>query len=159
PFFDPSGPCHSILVEAQPGRRMDRFQDVRGPDEMITRLKEMVHDMAPWEDATVRDIALTDPMAWTTGAIVPTVRRPFALLPSGHVVMGVGDVVILNDPLAGQGAQCASKWAHFLTARIVERGVEPFDRAWMESAFEAFWEQDAKRITAFSNLILEPLEP
>jgi hypothetical protein len=87
------------------------------------------------------------------------VRKPVARLPSGRLALGLGDTVILNDPIAGQGSNCASKAAHLYTRRIVEHGSRPFDVDFMQSVFEEHWEQDGRWITAFSNLFLEPITP
>ena len=50
------------------------------------------------------------------------VRKPICKLPSGRLAFGVGDAVVTNDPLTGQGSNTACKAAkHYLT-RILDRG-------------------------------------
>lgn len=160
PFHDKTaGSCHSVLFEAKVGSRMDRFGEAKTGEEVLEIARRVVADLAPWELHRLSRAELTDPLAWAVGSITPVVRRPVARLPSGRVVTGVGDTLVLNDPIAAQGANHAAKAAHFLTGKIVERGDRPFDVAWMEAAFEEFWEREARYMTRFSNLFLEPLAP
>jgi 2-polyprenyl-6-methoxyphenol hydroxylase-like FAD-dependent oxidoreductase len=149
--------CYSLLFEAHRGGRMDRFGAAASGDEMIRIAREIIAELAPWEIETMREVALTDPMAWAKGALTPTIRRPVGRLPSGRFVMGLGDTVVLNDPIAGQGSNHAAKSTHLAIARIVERGKRPFDADWMEALFEEYWEKESKGITNLSNLLLEPV--
>ncbi|HTQ79535.1 MAG TPA: styrene monooxygenase/indole monooxygenase family protein [Thermoanaerobaculia bacterium] len=158
PFHDKTaGSSYSILFECRIGRGMDRFMGVQSGEEMIQVARQVIADFAPWELSHFANVEITDSKAWLKGAVTPEVRRPVGHLPSGRIVMGIGDSVVLNDPIAGQGSNCASKAAHFVTQRIVERERRPFDANWMETVFDDFWERDAKYITAFSNLLLEPI--
>jgi 2-polyprenyl-6-methoxyphenol hydroxylase-like FAD-dependent oxidoreductase len=158
PFHDRKvGTCYSILVEAKIGKGMDRFDHVKTGEEGLEVLRQILAEMAPWELEHFRDARLIDPQSWRKVLITPTVREPIGVLPSGRIVMGLADALVLNDPIAGQGANCASKAAHMVTERIVERGDKPFHAAWMHEVFEEFWETEAKFITAFSNMFLEPV--
>ncbi|HXU44735.1 MAG TPA: styrene monooxygenase/indole monooxygenase family protein [Thermoanaerobaculia bacterium] len=160
PFHDKTaGSCHSLLFEAKPGSRMDRFSAARTAEEMLGIARRVVADLAPWELHRLAHVEITDPLAWATGAITPVVRRPVAHLPSGRAVTGLGDALVLNDPIAAQGANHAAKAAHFMTGRILEHGDRPFDAAWMAAGFEEFWQREARFMTRFSNLFLEPLGP
>jgi 2-polyprenyl-6-methoxyphenol hydroxylase-like FAD-dependent oxidoreductase len=160
PFHDrTAGSAYAILFENRIGRGMDRFGAAQDGEEMLAIARQLVAEFAPWERGRLDGARLTDPLAWQKGAITPTVRRPVGHLPSGRLVMGLGDTLILNDPIAGQGANCAAKAAHLVTQRIAERGPQPFDAEWMETVFDEFWAADGKYITAFSNLFLEPLTP
>jgi 2-polyprenyl-6-methoxyphenol hydroxylase-like FAD-dependent oxidoreductase len=73
-------------------------------------------------------------------------------------VLGVGDTVILNDPIGGQGANNATKFAHLLIERIVERGDHPLDPAWMASVFNEFWDY-SQYVNGFNTGLLQPLAP
>ena len=150
---------YSILFECKAGRGLDRFSAAETGEDMLKVAKELIAQWAPWEEEHLRDAELIDPLAWGKGAVNPVVRKPVATLPSGRLAFGLGDTVILNDPIAGQGSNCASKAAHLYTRRIVEHGRRPFDADWMRSVFEEHWEQDGRWITAFSNLFLEPIPP
>ncbi len=160
PFHDKSvGSCYSLVFEAKAGSRFDRFGAVRTGDEMIAAARQVVAEVAPWELHRLDRIELTDPLAWAVGAITPTVRKPVGRLPSGRIALGLGDALVLNDPIAAQGANHAAKAAHALEGQIVERGDRPFDAAWMSASFEDFWRREARFQTRFSNLFLEPIAP
>jgi flavin reductase (DIM6/NTAB) family NADH-FMN oxidoreductase RutF/2-polyprenyl-6-methoxyphenol hydroxylase-like FAD-dependent oxidoreductase len=160
PFLDKGRVrCRSVLFEARRGAGFDRFHDARDGEEALEAARSVIAEFCPWESATIADAQLPEPKAWARGGLTPVVRRPIGHLPSGRVVMAVGDTAILNDPLAGQGANCASKMAHFVTERIVDRGDRPFDADWMEECFEDFWDREGRYITGFTNTLLEPLGP
>jgi hypothetical protein len=72
--------------------------------------------------------------------------------------MGGGDVVILNDPLTGQGANNASKHAAIVLRSILERGDRPFDADWMRATFERHWAK-GQHVSRFTNMMLNPQEP
>jgi hypothetical protein len=57
----------------------------------------------------------------------PTVRRPLCRLPSGSTILGMADVVVLNDPITGQGSNTASKAAQIYMNRILAHGTGRFD--------------------------------
>jgi hypothetical protein len=92
------------------------------------------------------------------GRYTPIVRQPTFILPSGKAVLGIGDTVVLNDPIAGQGANNACKAAHLYMNRILERGAESFDQAWMCETFETYWKTVGKWATKWSHLMLMPPE-
>ena len=158
PFHDKSGvSCHSLVFEAKAGLRMDRFDTAKSGEDVISIARRIVADLAPWELHRLANVELTDPLAWAIGAITPVVRRPVAHLPSGRIAVGLGDALVLNDPIAAQGANHAAKAAHFMTEQVVEHGDRPFDAAWMETAFDDFWHREAHCMARFSNLFLEPI--
>ncbi len=160
PFHDKTaGPSWSLVFEAKAGSRFDHFGAARSGEDMIAAARRVVADVAPWELHRLANIRLTDPLAWAVGAITPTVRKPVAHLPSGRIALGLGDTVVLNDPIAAQGANHASKAAHSLCADIVARGDRPFDAAWMAASFEGFWQREARFMTRFSKLFLDPIAP
>ncbi|HEX2642495.1 MAG TPA: styrene monooxygenase/indole monooxygenase family protein [Thermoanaerobaculia bacterium] len=159
PFHDRRvGTCYSLLIEAQMGKGMDRFDGVEDGEDAVEVARQILADIAPWELEHFRDVKLID-RGFRKAMITPIVREPVGTLPSGRIVMGIGDAIVLNDPIAGQGANCASKAAHFMTQRVLEREDRRFDAPWMQQSFDDFWERDAKFITAFSNMFLEPVTP
>lgn len=125
--------------EAIPSGPLDRFTPGMRPDAQLALSKEVFRDLVPWEYEALRDATLVDDRACLWGAILPVVRKPAGVLPSGAVVMGIADTVNLQDPIAAQGANNAAKTARLVRDRIVERGDRPFDAAWMESVFEEAW--------------------
>lgn len=148
--------CRSFLFEARPGGPMDRFGNAADGQEMLAIARQVLREYAPDDAAHLEDAKLTDSNAWLKGAFTPTVRKPVGTLPSGRVVMGVGDTVCLNDPIAGQGANNASRVAEHLLQAISDANGEGLDAEWIQSTFDAFWESSASYTSAFSNLLLEP---
>jgi flavin-dependent dehydrogenase len=63
------------------------------------------------------------------------VRKPVARLPSGALILGMADAVVLNDPITGQGSNNAAKAARIYLKRILDNGNKPFDAAWMQQTF------------------------
>ncbi len=88
-------------------------------------------------------------------AASPTVRNTVEELPSGALVLGLADTVVLNDPITGQGSNNASKAAASYRATIREYADGPFDRAFMERAFERYWDE-AQYVTGWTNALLAP---
>ncbi|WP_043619200.1 styrene monooxygenase/indole monooxygenase family protein [Nonomuraea candida] len=158
PGLTHTGPCEIMVFEGVPGGPMDCWGDVRTPAEHLARGRRVLETFFPWEAERCAGIELTDDNAVLTGRFAPTVRRPVAVLPSGAPVLGVADVVVLNDPITGQGSNNAAKCAATYLRAIVERGARPFDADWMRRTFELYWEQ-ARHVTSWTNALLAPAEP
>lgn len=150
--------AHLVLIEAVPGGPFDIARTVTSGEEALAVVKLILRQVLPTHPYLFDDATLTDAKAWLRGAITPVVRRPVGWLPSGAAVLGLGDTVILNDPIGGQGANSATKFAHLLMERIVERGDHPFDAAWMEAVFEEFWEY-SQYVNGFNTGLLQPPAP
>lgn len=159
PALTTTGECDIMVFEGLPGGPMDCWSDVKTPSEHLRRSKEVLERFFPWEAARCRRIELTDSNGTLAGRFPPVVRKPVAALPSGRLVLGIADVVMLNDPLTGQGSNNATKFARHYLDRIVMRGSAPFDRAWMESTFESYWEARGRLTVEWSNRMLLPPSP
>ena len=158
PFYDKNeNPCHGLAFEAYPGGAMDRFSQVQNGREFLEIGKKIIQQFKPWEYEVFEDMELSDENGWLCGAITPIVRRPVGHLPSGAIVMGIADTVILNDPLALQGANNANKMAHLVAQKIIERGDSEFDSEWMQAVFDEFWEYVQYSI-ALTDCLLAPPE-
>ena len=83
---------------------------------------------------------LTDAKGILAGAFAPTIRKPVMTLPSGKLVFGLGDAVVVNDPVTGQGSNNATKAAKVYLDAILAHGDAPYTRAWMEQTFERYWD-------------------
>jgi 2-polyprenyl-6-methoxyphenol hydroxylase-like FAD-dependent oxidoreductase len=153
------GPVYCLLFEAVPGGDMDRFTGASNGPDLMQRARGIVHDYSPWIADRMKNARVVDESSWLTGAFTPTVRKPVGTLPSGRQLMGLGDAVILNDPIAGQGLNCAAKMSHHVGTAILARGREPFTPEWMHETFESFWHSNAQYITGFTNMLLQPPPP
>ncbi|GAB2640951.1 hypothetical protein GCM10027169_06270 [Gordonia jinhuaensis] len=155
PALTVTGPCEIMVMEGVPGGPMDCWSDVTSPSEHLDRAKWVVDTFTPWESARTRAAELTDSNGVLAGRFAPTIRHPVATLPSGAAVLGMGDVVVLNDPITGQGSNNASKCAASYLASILEHGEAPFDAAFMSETFERYWDY-AKYVVGWTNALLAP---
>lgn len=155
PALTTSGPCEIMVMEGIPGGPMDCWSDITGPDEHLARAKWVVDTFTPWESERSAGIELTDPNGTLAGRFTPAVRHPVATLPSGAPVLGMADVVVLNDPITGQGSNNASKCAASYLASILEHGDAPFDATFMQDTFERYWDY-AKYVVDWTNALLAP---
>lgn len=156
PGLTTTGSCDMGLLEAIPGGPMDHWDDIESPDQHLERFKEALEQYFPWEHGYVRDKELTDEMGVAVGRLTPAVRKPVGTLPSGTHVMGLGDVVMLNDPLTGQGSNHAAKAAAHYLAYILEREMKPFDQAWMGQLFDTFLDVTGAGTARYANAMLDP---
>jgi styrene monooxygenase A-like protein len=155
PALTTTGECEIMVLEGIPGGPMDCWADVTTPEEHLARSKWILETFFPWEAERCHDVELTDPNGILAGRFPPTVRDPVGTLPSGRPVFGMADVVVLNDPITGQGSNNAAKCAHGYLGAIRERGEGPFDAAWMTETFETYWHY-AQAVTAWTNALLTP---
>jgi len=153
-----SGPCEIMVFEGVPGGPMDCWGDVKTPEQHLRRSKEILQRFLPWEADRCHDIELTDDMGVLSGRFAPIVRKPICKLPSGKPILGMADVVVLNDPITGQGSNTACKAAKIYMNRILEQGNKPFDSAWMQQTFDAFWSY-AQWVAKWTNSLLTPPPP
>ena len=158
PALTTTGPCEIAVLEGIPGGPMDCWGDVQSPEQHLERTKSILETFIPWEAERCREVALTDDNGILTGRFPPTVRKPVGELPSGALVLGLADVVVLNDPITGQGSNNASKCAASYLASILEHGQKPYDRAFMEDTFETYWDF-ARYVAEWTNAILAPPPP
>ncbi|OPX08773.1 styrene monooxygenase/indole monooxygenase family protein, partial [Gordonia sp. i37] len=155
PALTTTGPCEIMVMEGIPGGPMDCWGDISSPAEHLERAKWVVDTFTPWESARSAHIELTDANGTLAGRFPPTIRHAVATLPSGAPVLGMADVVVLNDPITGQGSNNASKCASSYLASILEHGDAPFDAAFMSETFERYWDY-AKYVVDWTNALLSP---
>ncbi|HVV12973.1 styrene monooxygenase/indole monooxygenase family protein [Amycolatopsis sp.] len=155
PGYTLTGPSDILYLSAVPGGPLDQFRDRPQPEEQLARHKELFRKFAPWEYERFHDAQLTDRRGVLTGGYPPVVRHPVGELPSGMFVLGMADVVVANDPVTGQGANNAAKCAESYLDSILAHGDKPFDREWMQGAFDKYWEY-AQHVVKLTNTMLLP---
>lgn len=158
PSLTTTGECEIMVFEGVPGGPMDCWGDVTTPEEHLAKSKWILETFMPWEAERCRDVELTDPNGILAGRFPPTIRKPVGRLPSGRVVLGMADVVVLNDPITGQGSNNAAKCAAVYLERILGRDGGPYDAAWMQETFERYWEY-AQAVVTWTNALLTPPPP
>lgn len=157
PALTLSGDCHIMVFEGIPGGPLDRFQGL-GPQEHFDASIEFLREYLTWEAERAVDATLTDDQGVLAGRFPPTVRKPVMTLPSGRTVLGMADVVVLNDPITGQGSNNASRCAWEYYNSILERGDGTYDDAWKQDTFERYWAV-AEPVARWTNTLLAPPEP
>ncbi|MEU7769266.1 styrene monooxygenase/indole monooxygenase family protein [Nocardia sp. NPDC049190] len=155
PALTTTGPCEIMLLEGLPGGPMDCFRGVTDPQQHLEVTKRVVGEYFPWEAERCGDAQLTDDLGVLAGRFAPTVRRPVGMLPSGASVLGMADVVVLNDPLTGQGSNNASKCAASYLSSILEHADRPFDERFMSETFERYWDY-TRYVVDWTNTLLGP---
>ncbi|MDM0117379.1 FAD-binding oxidoreductase [Variovorax sp. J22R133] len=159
PALTTTGPCEIMVFEGIPGGPMDCWADVKTPEEHLAKSKWILDTFLPWEAERCKDIQLTDDNGILAGRFAPTVRRPVATLPSGRKILGMADVVVLNDPITGQGSNNAAKCADVYLKSIVEHGDKPADPHWMQHTFDRYWYGYSQWVTQWTNMLLMPPPP
>ena len=155
PGLTQHGSCEMMLFEALPGGPFDCWKDIRSPIQQIEKAIELLKKFIPWEAERCVNIELSDENATLIGSYTPEIRHPVYTLDSGKSVLGMADAVVLNDPIAGQGANNASKCAKIYMDRILSNEEYTFSNEWMNCTFDHFW-KDAQWSTTLSNLLLLP---
>lgn len=158
PSLTTTGPCEIMVLEGIPGGPMDCWAEVKTPEEHLEKSLWILRTFLPWEYERSKDCQLTDDNGILSGRFAPTVRHPVATLPSGRQVLGLGDAVCLNDPITGQGSNNASKAAAIYLRRILDHGDRPFDQAFMQGTFDAYWDY-ARWVVRWTNMMLQPPPP
>jgi hypothetical protein len=151
-----TGPCDVLLVEAIPGGIFDIFTDRPAPVEHLRRLRAMLLEHFPWEGELYRNAEPTDARASLIGAFPGTVRRPCAKVAPDTYVFGIGDVVVVNDPISGQGANNAAHASGMYLKAILDRGDAPFTPQWMQQTVDTFWAH-AQNSCILTQMMLEPM--
>lgn len=153
------GASWCVLWEAKPEGPLDRFAGALSGQDVVAVSRDLIRAYAPWDWDVASEIRYVegDEHAWLVGQVTPTVRKPFGRLPSGGLVMPLGDSAIAFDPVAGQGANNANRMAKFVADAVVAHGERPFDEVWMGAVADSWWELHARWAYTFTNLLLEPL--
>ena len=157
PALTLSGPCWTMCFEAIPGGPMDVF-GAASPDDLdawLSLCKDVLGRFMPWEAERCGRLGLTDAQGTLKGALTPVVRERVGRLRSGRLVLGIGDAVVLNDPLVGQGANNAAKGAAAVLGELVARGDAPYDEEWLRRAGDLYWDR-VRWSTRFTNMMLNP---
>lgn len=96
-----TGVCDIMVFAGIPGGPMDCWDDVSESEHHLACSLALLERIAPAEFERCANVVLTDTGGVLRGRITPQVRVPVAKLPSGRPVIGMGDAVVLLDPLTG----------------------------------------------------------
>ncbi|WP_428424373.1 styrene monooxygenase/indole monooxygenase family protein [Methylibium sp.] len=158
PGLTTSGPCEIMSFFGIPGGPLDCWADVKTPEQHLEKSLSILETYLPWGAERCRDAQLTDDNGILSGRLAPTVRKPVVRLPSGRFVLGMADVVVVNDPINGQGSNNAAKCAMSYLQSILELENRQPTPEWMQQAFERFWSY-AEYVVTWTSAMLRPPEP
>ena len=164
-FMIPMRMQHGIVagmtMESVPGGPMEALARMRYDDDPAAFDAlglDLLRRYAPtvYERVDHAAFGLTGPLDVLQGALTPTVRRPFCEVTPGRFVVAVGDAYVLNDPIAGQGANLGSRSAAIL-AEAICRDVA-FDEWFCRGVARDMWAA-AEPVTNFTNSFFSPPAP
>ncbi|MEE1757285.1 styrene monooxygenase/indole monooxygenase family protein [Streptomyces sp. SP18CS02] len=155
------GPVHGMVIEAIPGGPLEQMTYLHyneDPAGFERTLLKLLADYAPplRERIDESEFGLTRPLDLLQGGITPTVRKGWAELSGGRYALALGDAWIVNDPLAGQGANLGSRNAFDMAELIA--GGEQFDEAFCRRVESELWKV-AGPVVAWSNMNVGPPQP
>jgi Styrene monooxygenase A putative substrate binding domain len=152
------GPIHGMVIEALPGGPLEPLSYLdynKAPAEFERHLLKLLAEHAPplRERIDAAEFGLARPIDLLQGGITPTVRTGWARLSGDRYALALGDAWVLNDPIAGQGANLGSACA-FALAELISAGV-PFDEQFCRRAERELWRL-AEPVVSWSNAALGP---
>jgi hypothetical protein len=161
PLFSFEQGLTGIAFEMLPSSAFEPLKQLRyedGPQSFDALVLDLVREYAPALYARIdpQAFGLTRPLDLCHAAITPTVRRGYARLPNGHLVVALGDTHVVNDPLTGQGANAASHAAWVLAEAIRSAGT--FDEAFGQQVEQQMWTYTGP-VTEACNARLRPPAP
>ncbi len=154
PGLSTEGPCQMMVFEGIPGGPMDNWDAVSNPQSHWENSLMILREHFPAEYVLFKDSVLNDPGACLRGRITPVVRHAVGRLPGGRFVLGLGDAIMLNDPLTGQGSNNATLAADHYARAIHTHGDAPFDEAWMTRTFDEYWRGWGQFSSVWTNSML-----
>jgi hypothetical protein len=154
-----NGHCEMMLFEGVPQGPFDVWDKSMSANMILEKAFSLLRKYFPWEAERCQNLKLTDNKAILMGAFTPVIREPILTLENGHLILGMADAIVLNDPIAGQGANNAIKCAEIYSQKILEHKKQPFDSVWMQDTFSTYWKQCGEKATQWSNMLLLPPPP
>jgi 2-polyprenyl-6-methoxyphenol hydroxylase-like FAD-dependent oxidoreductase len=148
-----------LIFEAKPGTRFDRFQGIKSGEEALAEAKRVIAEFSTWDAEWVQDAELCDDYSWVVGSFTPQVRSAVGELPSGRVVMSLGDTAHSLDPVGGQGANTGNKMACHIAEAVGSSNGASFDADWINATADRFWDERARLVHRFNNRLLSPTQP
>lgn len=151
------GDCEMMVFEGIPGGPFDSWDTITSAETFLDHAKTLLRLFIPSEAGRCSAIQLADDNAFLAGRFTPTVRHSTYISNCGKSILGLGDTVVLNDPIAAQGANHACKSAFLYGEAIIKQGNKPFDEKWMREVAELSWNTYGRPACELSELFLMPL--
>lgn len=150
------GECDIMIFENLPGGPADILDMRDGPEQYLANCLKILKNHYPEQYERCRNVELIDDAAILSGRFPPTIRKPVLELPNNKRVMGIADAVCLNDPITGQGACNAAKFAKVVYDAILAHGYKAFDGQWMQKTFDTFWNKGRYCVQWTNDMLVEP---
>jgi hypothetical protein len=157
PTLGPSGPGHLVVFQFFPGGPWDCWEGIDSMEEHLAHSKRLLKEFLPRMYERCRHGEPMDDRGFLRGGVTPVVREPVGQLPSGRLVLGLGDALVVNDPLTAPGANSVALGADHYRAAIRAHGDAPYDREFMERTFYDFWDSTLRFYTEWNNMLLGPV--
>ncbi|GAA3738277.1 styrene monooxygenase/indole monooxygenase family protein [Salinactinospora qingdaonensis] len=138
PTYSIHGPCRVLFITGASDSALGQWPQRCSPQDHLDRMLALLREYVPSRYEIYRDAKLAGPDAVTMDHTNPLVRDPVARTPSGGLLLGMGDTVVVTSPAVQQDANNASKAAEIYLNAILEQGEAPFDEAFMHRAFSRF---------------------
>lgn len=149
--------CWNCIFEAKEGRAFDHFDDARSGDDVLRVAKDLFRQHIPWDYGWIRNAELADERGWLKGRVHPCYKKPVGRLPSGAIVMAVGDTANAVDPIGGQGANNCYRQIKRILAEMKDNSEGDYSEAWMNATFDKYVDEIGWATNVFNNTLLEPL--
>ena len=155
PTLTPSGPGHLIVFQLFPGGPWDCWQEADSVEKHLALSKRLLKDFLPRMYERCRHAEPMDATAFLLGGVAPVVREPVGQLPSGRLVLGIGDALVVNDPLTAPGANSAAKAADaYLSAIRATATPRTTARSWSRRSTTS-GTRPCDSCTEWNNLLLD----
>lgn len=138
PTLSVNGPCRLLHFTGPADGPLARWPRRTTPEQHFTLMLDVMREFIPHRYAAFRRTTLADDGAVAMDRANPLVREPLAHMPSGGLVMGMGDTVAVTSPALQQDANNASMAAETYLRAILEQEDAPFDAEFMSRTFEQF---------------------
>lgn len=138
PSYSVNGPCRLVFLTGPADAALADWPKRITPQEHLDRMLDLMREYLPHRYETYRGVELVDDRAVALDRANPLVRQPMVRMPSGGIVMGMGDTVVVTSPALQQDANNASKAAEIYLNGILEQGEAPFDEAFVSRIFDRY---------------------
>ncbi|GLU47178.1 styrene monooxygenase/indole monooxygenase family protein [Nocardiopsis ansamitocini] len=159
PIYTSEGEATSVTMLANPGAALDTSDaPPRDTEALLGQMQTLLRENIPDVYDRIRGLGVGDLVGGANSMVrtrfSPGVRKPVAHI-NDTPALGMADVVITSDPVAGQGwansTFCAQIYSDAIMERIHKGGA--FDAEWMTATFERFYQERGRHAAVFSDMV------
>lgn len=138
PTYSVNGRCRLVFLTGPADAALADWPQRISPQEHWDRMLGLMREYLPHRYETYRKASLVDSQAVALDRANPLVRQPMVRMPSGGIVLGMGDTVVVTSPALQQDGNNASKAAEIYLNSILEQGGATFDEEFVSRTFERY---------------------